>query len=73
MTFKGTVVESQGDFVFDNEDGTRGQRLSTGKVGEQTERANLIGLEPFRNRKIEVDGEFEHDFIVSVTRIEIVG
>lgn len=71
-TQRGTVIVKNGKYYFKNDDGDVVQTLATRSVGQQNDPKNQINLEPFRDSRMEVEGQWERDYIVDVTSIRIV-
>jgi hypothetical protein len=68
----GSVVSENGQFVFKNDEDGVVQRLSTAALGSHLDPRNEIRLEPFRDDRLQVEGEWQHDWLVNVSSLKIV-
>jgi hypothetical protein len=67
--FTGRVVQTAAGYRFDNDDGTKGQRLTKAKLGESPQ-SKEIDLKPYADESLKVRGQWEHDWIMEAEVLE---
>lgn len=67
--FTGRVVQTPAGYRFDNDDGTKGQRLTKAKLGESPQ-SKEIDLKPYADESLKVRGQWEHDWIMEAEILE---
>jgi hypothetical protein len=67
--FTGRVVQTPAGYRFDNDDGTKGQRLTKAKLGESPQ-SKEIDLKPYADESLKVRGQWEHEWIMEAEILE---